>query len=278
MLHLLYRLQEYLKETSGLAACSLQPAAGAHGERTALWVAAAYFRDESNKTGGENRTKVLVPDSAHGTNPASCAMCGASVVTVKSRPDGLTDLEDLKAHLTHEVAAVMVTNPNTVGRFDAHVADFFGAWVKYVNSHGGIDGHMPPESLRNVLDGLEKSPRWKVTFEIEPYSWAAFAKSDPQSIERLKKHLAAATPAGRGSGESGPSRAEEGGGGEREGGRQEAAEAEPASSPAASAAASAAAALSLSLSSHLRAASIAARGRPAQGYSFSNKCSTCSAP
>ena len=63
--------------------------------------------------------------------------------------------------------------------------------------HGGIDGHMPPDSLRNVLDGLDKYPRWKVTFEIEPYSWAAFAKSDPQSIERLRKFLADAGPTAR---------------------------------------------------------------------------------
>lgn len=63
--------------------------------------------------------------------------------------------------------------------------------------HGGVDGHMPPDSLRNVLDGLEKFPHWKVSFEIEPYSWAVFAKTDPHSIERLKQHLADATPAGR---------------------------------------------------------------------------------
>ena len=63
--------------------------------------------------------------------------------------------------------------------------------------HGGIDGHMPPESLRNVLDGLDRFPTWKVTFEIEPYSWAAFDKTDPQSMERLRKFLADATPAGR---------------------------------------------------------------------------------
>ncbi|HEY2586354.1 MAG TPA: twin-arginine translocation signal domain-containing protein [Tepidisphaeraceae bacterium] len=63
--------------------------------------------------------------------------------------------------------------------------------------HGGVDGHMPPASLRNVLDGLDKVPRWKVSFEIEPYSWAVFAKSDPESIERLRRFLADATPAGR---------------------------------------------------------------------------------
>ncbi len=80
MLQLLYELQEMLAEISGLPAVSLQPAAGAHGELTALMVAAAYFRDR-----GENRTKVLAPDSAHGTNPASAAMAGFETVTVKSR-------------------------------------------------------------------------------------------------------------------------------------------------------------------------------------------------
>jgi glycine dehydrogenase subunit 2 len=100
----------------------LQPCAGAHGEWTALKVIRAYFHDHNQP----KRHIVLAPDTAHGTNPASCAMCGAGVVTVKSRPDGLTDLEDLKAQFAKypgEVAAVMVTNPNTLGKFDAHIAD-----------------------------------------------------------------------------------------------------------------------------------------------------------
>ncbi len=83
MLQLLYEMQEYLCEISGLPACSLQPAAGAHGELAALWVAAAYFRDR-----GEVRKKVLVPDSAHGTNPASAVMAGFQTVTVKTLPTG----------------------------------------------------------------------------------------------------------------------------------------------------------------------------------------------
>src|SRR6187401_2255624 len=90
ILQLLYELQEYLKEISGLDACSLQPAAGAYGELTALWVASAYFRDR-----GEKRSKVLVPDSAHGTNPASATMAGFTTVTVKTLPTGTLDMEDL---------------------------------------------------------------------------------------------------------------------------------------------------------------------------------------
>jgi glycine dehydrogenase subunit 2 len=118
-LALLYHLRIILQEIAGLDEVSLQPCAGAHGEWTALKVIRAYFKDH----GQPQRRIVLAPDTAHGTNPASCAMCGAGVVNVKSRPDGLTDLDDLKANLSHEVAAVMVTNPNTVGKFDAHIVE-----------------------------------------------------------------------------------------------------------------------------------------------------------
>jgi glycine dehydrogenase subunit 2 len=118
-LALLYHLRLFLQEISGLDEVSLQPCAGAHGEWTALKVIRAYFNDHGQK----QRRIVLAPDTAHGTNPASCAMCGAGVVTIKSRPDGLTDLEDLKAHLNAETAAVMVTNPNTVGKFDSHIVE-----------------------------------------------------------------------------------------------------------------------------------------------------------
>ena len=118
LMELLYQLRMYLAEIAGLDEVSLQPCAGAHGEWTALKVIRAYFADR----GQEKRRIVLAPDTAHGTNPASCAMCGASVVTIKSLSNGLTDLEDLKAHLSDEVAAIMVTNPNTVGKFDWMIA------------------------------------------------------------------------------------------------------------------------------------------------------------
>ncbi len=117
-LALLYHLRLFLQEIAGLDEVSLQPCAGAHGEWTALKVIRAYFKDH----GQPRRTIVLAPDTAHGTNPASCAMCGANVVTIKSRPDGLTDLDDLAAHLSDQVAAIMVTNPNTVGKFDSHIS------------------------------------------------------------------------------------------------------------------------------------------------------------
>ena len=117
MLELLYGMQHYLAEVAGLPAVSLQPAAGAQGELTALFVAAAYFRDK----GETHRTKVLVPDSAHGTNPASAALAGFDAVTVKSGPDGLVDLADLDRKLTDDVAVFMITNPNTLGLFETRI-------------------------------------------------------------------------------------------------------------------------------------------------------------
>ncbi len=118
MLAILFEMQEMLAEIAGLPAVSLQPAAGAHGELTALLCAAAYFRDK-----GEKRSKVLVPDSAHGTNPASANLAGFQAVTIKSNARGLVDVEDLKAHLDDETAVFMMTNPNTVGLFDPQVKE-----------------------------------------------------------------------------------------------------------------------------------------------------------
>ena len=117
MLELLHDMQQYLAEISGLPAVSLQPAAGAHGELTALFVAAAYFRDK----GETYRRKVLVPDSAHGTNPASAALAGFEAVTVKSNSRGLVDVEDLKAKLGDDTAVFMITNPNTLGLFETQI-------------------------------------------------------------------------------------------------------------------------------------------------------------
>jgi glycine dehydrogenase subunit 2 len=129
LLQLLYELQEYLQELSGLPACSLQPAAGAHGELTALLVAAAYYRDIS-----ERRTKVLVPDSAHGTNPASAAMAGFQSVTVKTTSAGTVDMDDLRRHLDDQLAVFMITNPNTVGIFEPKMREIADA----VHAVGGL--------------------------------------------------------------------------------------------------------------------------------------------
>jgi glycine dehydrogenase subunit 2 len=129
MLQLLFELQEMLTEISGLPAVSLQPAAGAHGELTALMVAAAYFRDR-----GERRSTVLAPDSAHGTNPASASMAGFTTVTVKSKSNGLVDLDDLRSKLNDDLGVFMITNPNTLGIFDPQVAEI----AELVHGRGGL--------------------------------------------------------------------------------------------------------------------------------------------
>lgn len=129
MLELLYQMQQILAEISGLDAVSLQPAAGAHGELAALMVAAAYFRDRN-----ERRTRVLAPDSAHGTNPASAAMAGFDAVTVKSTPQGSVDLEDLRAKIDDQLAVFMITNPNTLGLFERQVKQI----AELVHAAGGL--------------------------------------------------------------------------------------------------------------------------------------------
>jgi glycine dehydrogenase subunit 2 len=118
LLELLYRLSCDLAEIGGMDEVTLQPAAGAHGEMTGLLIINAYHRDR-----GETRTKVLTPDTAHGTNPATCIMCGNTLVTVKSRDDGRVDLEDLRSKVDADTAALMITNPNTCGKFDDQIGD-----------------------------------------------------------------------------------------------------------------------------------------------------------
>ncbi len=117
-LELMYKLQEALKEITGMAAVSLQPAAGAHGELTGMMVIKKYF-----ETKGDNRKKVLIPDSAHGTNPASAHLCGFDIVPVKSDEKGQICIEDLKSLLDSDVAAIMMTNPNTLGIFEEKVLE-----------------------------------------------------------------------------------------------------------------------------------------------------------
>ncbi|WP_246945966.1 aminomethyl-transferring glycine dehydrogenase subunit GcvPB [Bacillus pinisoli] len=116
---LLFDLQEHLKEITGMDEVTLQPAAGAHGEWTGLMMIRAYH--EAN--GDFNRTKVIVPDSAHGTNPASATVAGLETITVKSDENGLVDLEDLKRVVDSDVAALMLTNPNTLGLFEEHILE-----------------------------------------------------------------------------------------------------------------------------------------------------------
>lgn len=117
-LKLIYLLQEALKRITGMDAVTLQPAAGAHGELTGMMVVKKYFEVK-----GEKRTKVIIPDSAHGTNPASAHMCGFEIISVKSNEKGQVDIEALKEVLDSEVAAIMMTNPNTLGIFEENVLE-----------------------------------------------------------------------------------------------------------------------------------------------------------
>ena len=117
-LELMYKLQKALKVLTGMSAISLQPAAGAHGEFSGMLVIKKYFEKL-----GQKRTKVIVPDSAHGTNPASASMAGFEIVQVKSNERGQVDIEDLKTLLNDDIAAIMMTNPNTVGIFEEQVLE-----------------------------------------------------------------------------------------------------------------------------------------------------------
>ena len=129
-LALMYEMQEWLKEISGFAAVTLQPAAGAHGEFTGVLMMRAYHKAR----GDEKRIKMLIPDAAHGTNPASAGMLGMDVVTIPSDADGNVDLAALKAACDDTVVGMMLTNPNTLGLFDQHIVEV----VKLVRDCGGL--------------------------------------------------------------------------------------------------------------------------------------------
>jgi len=128
-LELMYDLQESLQEITGMDEVTLQPAAGAHGEWTGLMMIRAFH--ENN--GDFRRTKVIVPDSAHGTNPASATVAGLETVTVKSNEDGLVDLDDLRRVVGDDTAALMLTNPNTLGLFEEQILEM----AKIVHDAGG---------------------------------------------------------------------------------------------------------------------------------------------
>lgn len=129
-LEVLYLIEQYLCEITGMNRITLQPAAGAHGEFTGLLLIKAYH-EARNDT---KRTKIIVPDSAHGTNPASAAMAGFSVVNVKSDENGLVDLEALRAAVGEDTAGLMLTNPNTVGIFDKNILEI----TKIIHDAGGL--------------------------------------------------------------------------------------------------------------------------------------------
>jgi glycine dehydrogenase subunit 2 len=132
-LYLMYHLQEFLKEIGGFGAVSLQPAAGAHGELTGVLIMRAYHLDR----GDDQRDVILVPDSAHGTNPATTTMSGLRVIEIPSDARGNVDMAALKAVCDEHgsrLAGMMLTNPNTLGLFDEHVEEITGL----VHEHGGL--------------------------------------------------------------------------------------------------------------------------------------------
>lgn len=128
-LELLYNLERYLCELGGVSRVSLQPAAGAHGETAGLLMFRAYHAER-----GEHRTKILIPDSAHGTNPATAAVCGYETVEVPSDARGGVDLDALRRLMGPEVAGLMLTNPNTLGLFDENMH----AVAEIVHEQGGL--------------------------------------------------------------------------------------------------------------------------------------------
>jgi glycine dehydrogenase subunit 2 len=126
---LLYELQQYLAQITGMDAVSLQPAAGAHGELTGMMICHAYHAHK-----GRPRSKILIPDTAHGTNPASAALCGFKAVAVKSNEQGILSAETIDALMDEETAGIMVTNPNTLGLFEANIKQI----AEIVHAKGGL--------------------------------------------------------------------------------------------------------------------------------------------
>jgi len=129
ILELMYMLEQFLCQITGCARFSFQPSAGAHGELTGMLVIAAYHAHK-----GKQRHKVIVPDSSHGTNPASAAMCGYHTVQIKSTKEGTIDLQELEKAMDGDVAALMLTNPNTLGMFEKDIAKI----VDIVHKKGGL--------------------------------------------------------------------------------------------------------------------------------------------
>lgn len=148
-LELMYKLQEALKEITGMSAITLQPAAGAHGELCGMMIVKKYFEKK-----GESRKNVIVPDSAHGTNPATASMCGFNVVEVKSKDNGQVDIDALKAVLDGNTAAIMLTNPNTLGIYEENILDIskmvheVGALLYYDGANlNAVMGHTSPKLM-----------------------------------------------------------------------------------------------------------------------------------
>lgn len=150
-LELMYNLQNELAEITGMDAVTLQPAAGAAGEWTGLLMIRAYHESRGEK----GRTKVIVPNSAHGTNPASAAVAGLETVTIPSDDRGLVDIEALRQAVGPDTAALMLTNPNTLGLFEEDIVEM----AKIVHEAGGL----------LYYDGANANAIWA---SLVPATWA----------------------------------------------------------------------------------------------------------
>jgi len=128
-LKLMFELERYLAEITGLPAVTIQPAAGSHGELTGMMIIYAYHKNKGNM-----RSKVLIPDTAHGTNPASAALCGFKSIPVKSDNRGILSIETIANLMDEDTAAIMITNPNTLGLFEENIHQI----AEIVHSKGGL--------------------------------------------------------------------------------------------------------------------------------------------
>lgn len=128
-LQIMYELQNYLGVITGLPGVTLQPAAGAHGELVGMLIFAAYHKSRDSK-----RTKILIPDTAHGTNPASAALCGYKPVPIKSGANGILDVQSIIDVMDEETAGIMITNPNTLGLFETNIREI----AEIVHGKGGL--------------------------------------------------------------------------------------------------------------------------------------------
>ncbi len=174
-LRIIKEVEKFLCEITGMDAFSMQPAAGAHGELTGIMIMKAYFEKK-----GEKRTTVIIPDSAHGTNPASVTLCGFNTVQVKSSSSGGVDLVDLKQKISENVAGLMITNPNTLGIFDENILNI----TNIIHDNGGLC----------YLDGANMNPMLGI---VKPGDFG-------MDIMHLNLHKTFSTPHGGGGPGSGP--------------------------------------------------------------------------
>lgn len=212
-LRILKMLSEQLIEITGMDAITLQPAAGAHGELTGILLVRAYLESQGNP-----RKKVLIPDSAHGTNPATAAICGYAVENLKSNAAGMVDIASLEAQVNEDVAALMLTNPNTLGVFEQEIHKIaevlhakgallymdganmnalvgkvrpgdFGADVMHLNlhktfstPHGGGGPGSGPVACKKILEPFLPTP----VVVTKPDGTLGFDYNRPQSIGRVR--------------------------------------------------------------------------------------------